>query len=60
MFFFKFDGEERVDWRELCLEVRNVRFKIHLEVKPNRTDDAVGISVMYTKMEIEALGLVCL
>lgn len=58
--FFKFDGEERVDWRELCLEVRNVRLKIHLEVKPSRTDDDMDISVMYTKMEIEAMRLVCL
>ena len=40
--------------------LRNVRLKIHLEVKPNRTDDDMDISVMYTKMEIEAMRLVCL
>lgn len=41
------------------MEVRNLRLKIHLEVRPNRADD-VDITVMYTKMEIEAMNLGCI
>ena len=41
------------------MEVRNLRLKIRLEVRPNRADDIV-ITVMYTKMEIEAMNLGCI
>lgn len=43
-----------VVWRRLHLEIRNVRLKIYLEVRPNGAD-AIDITVMYIKMAVEPM-----
>lgn len=43
-----------VDWRQLHLEIRNLRLKIYLEVRPNGAD-AVDLTVMHSKMAVESM-----
>lgn len=52
-------GGMGVDWRQLHLEIRNMRLKIYLEVGPNGAD-AIDITVTDIKMAVKAMIVHCI